>query len=757
MKFACDNCQAEFLIADEKVGRRGVKVRCKRCSHVIVVRPTPASLASLETEQHTDFGADPSAMLPEVAEPVPHSTENIPTEMEGEAERDVPARHLLDGAMGFSGDATQVTAAPQATVPMTDVPQGAFALADSPVDDFPFGGEPPMPTSQPRLQDEPAFDADDSAGEADEFDEQLAGAFAQMFDDAADGAAVPDAADDIYGAQQTESSLSLATSDEAFAAALSPALLGMEDDVGIPQPNPIDEPKLWFLAVGDENVGPLSLSELADYYARGEMDGASLVWKEEMADWEHASQVPELDSIFESSFAPGSFADLDQGDEDFQGPPTRLTPWTEQAPAALEAMSPASDTDFSTSPLGDFSPTADDGWQPGAASALASLVEAEMQRADEVPSAISDDAAPMTDAIGAAGVPVPVGAASAGLFTDGPGPSAFAGGSQPPAELPLAPSFAPAPPAMLSAAPYGAPVAAARPIWQYAAMLVALVGVAALVKIAFFGPASESTPSLVQTSRPAAPASAPPSVTPPAPAVVPAAAAVAELSPPNGAAMETAATGPVAAATNAGETTGSTVGAVASAPAAVAPKVAGEPKSSPTKASEAKTRENRRSERSARPARPKPEPKLAAASPPPTEAPKTEEERPARAPKKKSNPDCDPVLDFDCDEPSKGAARTSSSKSAAKKSLSRDDVLMVVKKNLGSVHRCFDKHGGKGPVKMQWRIAKSGRTKGVTVLSDQHQNTPIGSCLQDEIRGWRFPSFSGKPPPPVTIPFKARS
>ncbi|HMK74060.1 MAG TPA: GYF domain-containing protein, partial [Myxococcaceae bacterium] len=38
MRFACDSCRAQYHIADEKVGERGVKVRCKKCGHVIHVR-----------------------------------------------------------------------------------------------------------------------------------------------------------------------------------------------------------------------------------------------------------------------------------------------------------------------------------------------------------------------------------------------------------------------------------------------------------------------------------------------------------------------------------------------------------------------------------------------------------------------------------------------------------------------------------------------------------------------------------------------
>lgn len=38
MRFVCDSCRAQYMISDEKVGARGVKVRCKKCGHVIHVR-----------------------------------------------------------------------------------------------------------------------------------------------------------------------------------------------------------------------------------------------------------------------------------------------------------------------------------------------------------------------------------------------------------------------------------------------------------------------------------------------------------------------------------------------------------------------------------------------------------------------------------------------------------------------------------------------------------------------------------------------
>ena len=38
MKFPCDNCQARYQIADEKVGSRTLRMKCRRCGHSILIR-----------------------------------------------------------------------------------------------------------------------------------------------------------------------------------------------------------------------------------------------------------------------------------------------------------------------------------------------------------------------------------------------------------------------------------------------------------------------------------------------------------------------------------------------------------------------------------------------------------------------------------------------------------------------------------------------------------------------------------------------
>ncbi|QRO00989.1 adventurous gliding motility protein GltJ [Archangium violaceum] len=48
MRFVCDSCRAQYMISDDKVGAKGVKVRCKKCGYNIVVRPAGSAPAKDE-------------------------------------------------------------------------------------------------------------------------------------------------------------------------------------------------------------------------------------------------------------------------------------------------------------------------------------------------------------------------------------------------------------------------------------------------------------------------------------------------------------------------------------------------------------------------------------------------------------------------------------------------------------------------------------------------------------------------------------
>jgi len=70
MRFVCDSCRAQYMISDDKVGANGVKVRCKKCGYVIVVR------------RSQDPGAEAEAALrglEEAAPPPPPPGPEAPT------------------------------------------------------------------------------------------------------------------------------------------------------------------------------------------------------------------------------------------------------------------------------------------------------------------------------------------------------------------------------------------------------------------------------------------------------------------------------------------------------------------------------------------------------------------------------------------------------------------------------------------------------------------------------------------------------
>src|SRR3569833_4215819 len=48
MKIVCDSCSTKYSISDDKVRGKVFKLRCKKCSHIIVVRGTAAAPAPAE-------------------------------------------------------------------------------------------------------------------------------------------------------------------------------------------------------------------------------------------------------------------------------------------------------------------------------------------------------------------------------------------------------------------------------------------------------------------------------------------------------------------------------------------------------------------------------------------------------------------------------------------------------------------------------------------------------------------------------------
>src|SRR5512139_3941106 len=67
MKIVCDACQAKYSISDDKVQGKVFKIRCKKCSNIIVVRggggagagaAEPAPQPAAESPRVYDYGYD---------------------------------------------------------------------------------------------------------------------------------------------------------------------------------------------------------------------------------------------------------------------------------------------------------------------------------------------------------------------------------------------------------------------------------------------------------------------------------------------------------------------------------------------------------------------------------------------------------------------------------------------------------------------------------------------------------------------------
>ena len=72
MRFVCDSCRAQYMISDDKIGPKGVKLRCKKCGHTILVRPAGASAAKeggADTPASTEAkSATPDSNAPRIVE-----------------------------------------------------------------------------------------------------------------------------------------------------------------------------------------------------------------------------------------------------------------------------------------------------------------------------------------------------------------------------------------------------------------------------------------------------------------------------------------------------------------------------------------------------------------------------------------------------------------------------------------------------------------------------------------------------------------
>lgn len=706
--------------------------------------------------------------------------------------------HRAPAPISMFGDTTQLSAAAAPSEP--DGPPS--------VDRTEVGAPTNMTVPPPPASPAPSARAAPPP-EEDLLSDQLSGAFGAMFDAQAAAAAAASAeGDDHRGPTRVLDANAMAAlrKQTAQRSTEQGSTEGTLDDeagpAGMQHGPPPNEPgegfvvkppagaddgpaeQVWHVAIDEQDVGPLSVAEVGRHIEGGRVDRESLVWKMGMENWEPAGEVPEIRALFDKvplprisvederprtrASAPPPDLDSSVGDED--APPGK-SPFDEQPddpawrPHGLTDVYQAANlaeaaagmglgglgaslvpkASASSPPMAAQS-SAEPEWRPGAASALASLVQDEIKRIDSPLPPADDDLRPADDA--SLNAPIFGGLAGKPELDAGPEitdpmaarpPLATRSSYEPP---PVAPSFPPQPgfhtrpPAesgkKLSPLVIGG-IAGGGGLFLAIAVLVVVVatrGGDEPKKVV--GPDGKTYVMVDGT-------------------LVPIAGADKAADKPAGTTERKAETKPDDKAAPVAPKDGAPLPADADKAAVVAaadkPAASGDA-AGPSAAAAA-------AEDADKPAEDKPQPKKAVtASKKPDKADKPEKAQKPPAAVADSKPPtrgCDPVLDFDCKPGGTATKRPPQDDSALPDTPSKAEVLVVVKSALPKVAACGKKTGQTGMISMGWTVAPNGKVSTASP-KDKFAGTPTGSCVTDVVKALKFPA--SKKGIPVTFPMK---
>jgi predicted Zn finger-like uncharacterized protein len=236
MKFLCDNCKAKYQIADEKVAGKTVRMKCRKCGHLIEIRAT-AALA-----EATAFRSLPSEELSQIMEEPPKAGASVPVAAPKPAPR--PAAGTSASPSGAPRRPSPTASiAPRPAAPRAGAGASARAAATA-------RASVPEPEAPAEAATKPG-----KAG---------AGGLASAF---------------------TKAVASEPPREEAPASTFD---MGEEAN---------DE---WYAGIGGVPVGPMRLSELRSKMASGQVNEETLVWREGFEEWVALRTVPTLVDVFKA-------------------------------------------------------------------------------------------------------------------------------------------------------------------------------------------------------------------------------------------------------------------------------------------------------------------------------------------------------------------------------------------------------------------------------------------------------------------------
>jgi hypothetical protein len=101
----------------------------------------------------------------------------------------------------------------------------------------------------------------------------------------------------------------------------------------------------------------------------------------------------------------------------------------------------------------------------------------------------------------------------------------------------------------------------------------------------------------------------------------------------------------------------------------------------------------------------------------------------------------------------------STDSSRVKESLEQTDIMRTAARYKSSIKACVDVSKAKHPeltgtIVIRWTINNDGSTTNIQIATEEFRNSPIGMCLVEAIKLWKFPPYSGPLMIPVIFPFK---
>jgi predicted Zn finger-like uncharacterized protein len=699
MRFVCDSCRAQYMISDEKVGAKGVKVRCKKCGFVILVRKTQQAAPP---PAPVDDGVDSTQVM------------QNPLANGGDASLGQDPESTSPG-IAAAGESADAPAAPKAANKVSG--NGLFAGVEE--DEIGAVFDQVLNSgSHPVVAPSSAQDGEGGGlGLGDDSDDD------RMSTRVIDAETVRKLAEEA--AQDGTSA-----GAKANGAASSGGKNG-KNGKAAPEPEKHD----WFVAIHEKQVGPLALDKVKAHWDQGEIGPDSLCWRAGFSDWLPLSEVAELASVLAPQ--PKKPVIVGSGDEPAMGPVVSVpvesafsaggVTRTVRSEVAVMTGAPAAEPDPS-------------GWKPSAASALASLVQEEIEALARPPVAEAPRApAPAAE-------PEPKSQESddglKGLL-DLPStehripepapsrPSAAAARTREPAPAPREPeptSY----PAQYRPQSTGIP----RQLMVVGGIVLALLVVLVVAVVALAFGNRGNTEQVVHQTQPSAPAQL-------------AQAPVAAPAPPP----------PVAE------------------PKAEAPRVEAPKQEDPPPAPKAEP-EPKRAEPAVAKREDPPAPKASRASASSAPAPAPRDDPPARsAPPAPIVSPADLSDDFDKEfgggssskkaEPKGSTAPSKKNDSVyippapgsatGPEKLAQSDVYSVVLQNKGALQQCVKEQkekdpGTSGKVVMRWVIKTNGTTSNVSVQTAEFRSTHVATCIGSVIKGMRFPAHKVQGDP-IDFPF----